>query len=118
MADSIHFQYAVYLLPSASVNDSGVSKALHTALSKYKDLAAVDEIPKEPNGMLIHAYLQNDVKNKYPPPDTNSLQYFGEGISRDQAQALQNATQALVLDFGHSKNQVWTALRIAAMVSE
>lgn len=118
IADSIHFQYAVYLLKSPVPAEDPMS-AIHEALAKkYPDLKLVDEIPKEPEAMLIRARLQKNGLKEYPPPDMKSLHYFGRGISNDQALALQKSDEVLILDFGHPKDQVWTALRAANMLVE
>jgi len=119
MADSIHFQYAVYLLPMPP-HSVDPAAALHEALvSKYKDLKLVDEITRESQAALIHARVQKNVPQEYPPPDLKSLQYFGHGISPQQAQALQKCNEAFVLEFAHPKDHVWTALRTAnALVEE
>ncbi len=48
-----------------------------------------------------------------------SFQYSGRGISQEQAQALQKSNETLILEFAHSKDHVWTALRAAnALVEE
>jgi uncharacterized protein YegJ (DUF2314 family) len=118
MAESIRFQYAVYMLPAPPAHAVDTSVVLHEVLRKYADLKPVDEIPKEPQAMLIHSYVQKNVKKEYAPPDMKSLQHFGRGISRDQAQALQDSDQALILEFGHPKKHVWTALRTATALVE
>lgn len=119
MADSIHFQYAVYLLPMPT-HSVDPAAALHDALvSKYKDLKLVDKIARESQTALIHARVQKNVPQEYPPPDLKSLQYFGRGVSPQQAQALQKCNEAFVLEFAHPKDHVWTALRTAnALVEE
>ena len=119
MADSIRFQYAVYLLPLPP-HSVDPSAALHEALvSKYSDLKLVDEIPRESQAALIHARVQKNVPQEYPPPDMKSLQYFGHDVSPEQAQALQKCNEALILEFAHPIDHVWTALRTAnALVEE
>src|ERR1039457_734028 len=118
MSDSIRFQYAVYILPSLPAHRVKAAMVLHEVLKRHPELNAADELPKEPQGMMVHAYVQDNVKKQYAPPGVKSLQYFGRGISRDQAQALQNTDKALVLDFGHPKKDVWTALRAATELVE
>jgi len=38
---------------------------------------------------------------------------FGRGLTREQAESLQNCTTALVLEFGFPKEHVWEGLRAA-----
>jgi len=118
IADSIHFQYAVFILPSPS-RPKDPLRVLHELLAtKYAELKLVDEIPEPPKAMSIRARVPKNVQKEYAPPDMNSLQYFGRGISKEQALALQNSEGALVLDFGDPKEQVWTALRSANQLVE
>jgi hypothetical protein len=48
----------------------------------------------------------------------DSLQHFGHGLTRDQAQALQRSQQALLLDFSHPSDNAWNALRAANDIVE
>jgi uncharacterized protein YegJ (DUF2314 family) len=116
MADSIRFQYAVYMLPIPAKNPSVV---LQQALAKkYAGLKLVTEIPKDPREMVASAHLQRRAQRDYSPPTMEDLQYSGEGISRQQAQALQKSKEAFVLQFAHPKENVWTALRTADLLVE
>ncbi len=117
MADLIRFQYAVYMLPGPAKNPSIV---LQDAMAKkYAGLKLVADIPKEPREMVVSAHLRKHVQQEYPPPDKESLQYFGHGLSQEQAQALQKSDEAFVLQFSHPKENVWTGLRNAnALVEE
>ncbi len=111
MADSVRFQYAVYMLP---VHTHDPATALHEALTKkYPDLKLVDETPKEPREMLVHAHMQKNVKQEYPPPTVELLQYDGHGLSRRQAERLQKSREAFILDFAHPRQNVWEALQTA-----
>ena len=117
MADSIQFQYAVYMLPIHAKNPSAV---LQEALAKkYAGLKLVAEIPTEPREMVVSAHLQKRVQQEYAPPSMESLQYFGHGLSQEQAQALQKSEEAFVLQFSHTRENVWAGLRNAnALVEE
>lgn len=118
MEDSIHFQFAVYLLRSARINSVDESKLIQASLKRFPDLIVVDEIPGAPSRMVVHSHIQKNVKREYAPPDLKSLRYSGHGISQAQAQALQNSREAIILDFAHPKNRVWIALRAASELVE
>ena len=120
MADFMGFTYAVYMLPSHSVRETQLSAVVREALAKeFTSVKLVDAIPKEPPGMVVHAYLQKNVKKEFPPPDLRSLRYFGRGISSEEAEALQNSDEAFVLEFAHPKQDVWVGLRTAnALIEE
>jgi uncharacterized protein YegJ (DUF2314 family) len=111
MTDSIRFQYAVYMLP---VTGKDPSVVLQKKLAKgFPSLKLVAELPKEPREMVVGARLRKHVQLEYAPPSLESLQYFGRGISRQQAQALQESEEAFILEFAHPKENVWTGLRSA-----
>lgn len=116
MADSIRFQYAVYMLPVHAHDPAIVLR--ETLTKKYPDLKLVEEIPKEPHFMLVHAYTQKNVQQVYAPLDLRALQYFGNGISREQARALQKSREAFILEFAHPKENVWVALQNANSLVE
>lgn len=98
MASSIHFEYAVYMLP-APRKDPWV--ALRQALHHYPSLKLVAEVPKDPQEMTVSGRVQRNVHKDYPPPDLNLLQHFGLGISQGQAQGLQKSEEAFILEFAH-----------------
>jgi uncharacterized protein YegJ (DUF2314 family) len=111
MADSIHFEYAVYMLP---VHAKDPTRILREALAKqHAGLKMVDEIPKGVREMVVSAHLQKRVQQEYAPPSLESLQYFGRGISRQQAQALQESEEAFIVEFAHPKENVWAGLHSA-----
>lgn len=117
MADSIQFEYAVYMLPTHAKNPSVVLQGLLE--KKYAGLKLVTEMSKAPQEMVLSARLQKHVREEYAPPDMESLQYSGHGLSPKQAQALQKSEEAFVLQFSHPKENVWIGLRNAnALVEE
>jgi len=113
MADSISFQYAVYLVPRRSTQNVDPLDALADVLKKFPGVKVVDEIPERSQAVLIHAYVETNVKEKLLPPGIRSLRYFGRGLTPDQARDLQSSDRALILNFGHPKEYVWTGLRTA-----
>jgi hypothetical protein len=117
MADSIQFEYAVYMLP---VHGKDPMVVLRQALAKqYANLKLIDEVPKQPGEMVVSARLKNHVQQEYAPPDMESLKYSGYGLSQEQARNLQKSEEAFVLQFSHPKENVWTGLRNAdALVEE
>jgi hypothetical protein len=118
MSESIRFQYAVYLLPMHATGTLKLPALLHDATAKYPDLTVVETIPEHPQAMLVRAYFRADVKHAYGPPDMMSLQYFGRGVSSEQAMALQDSSNAVVLEFAHPKKYVGTALHAADEFAE
>jgi uncharacterized protein YegJ (DUF2314 family) len=63
--------------------------------------------------MIVRGYAPKSVIKDYAPPSLESLQYFGRGLSSEQAHALQNSDQAFILEFAHGRKDVWNGLRTA-----
>jgi uncharacterized protein YegJ (DUF2314 family) len=54
----------------------------------------------------------------YAPPSVESLRYFGRGISKEQADALQKTEAAFILDFQYGKERVWDGMQAACALHE
>jgi uncharacterized protein YegJ (DUF2314 family) len=117
ISDVIHFEFAVYYLPTSSSNPLD---ALNKAITADKQVGfkKVSKLPKTLKGRVLMAHLENDVGTKYAPPDIDFLKYFGRGIDLAQARALQTSKQALILDFAYPKTEVWTGLKAAYQIAE
>jgi uncharacterized protein YegJ (DUF2314 family) len=118
IANSIHFEYAVYKLRARKAHTASHLVALRDVLKRYPDLKLVDDIPAEPQAMVVRAHVQRNAHQEYPPPDMKFLHYFGRGISSEQAKALQDSDEALILEFAHPKKYVWGGLRTANVLVE
>jgi len=111
MDDRISFQLAIYFLPKPTKEPTGeLDLFLHSHASGFR---RIDKIDGKSDGLAVAARMENDQINAYRPPDLKSLQYFGRGLSRDQAEALQRTESVLVLDFDYSKDHVWDGMRAA-----
>jgi uncharacterized protein YegJ (DUF2314 family) len=116
MSDSIGFQFAVYYLPKPAKDPLTV---LHEVLAaRHSKLKLVAQLPKAAQEPLLSAHMLDRVQEEYAPPDMKSLGYFGRGLTREQAQALQKSAQAYILDFGHPGAEVWPGLRTACEIAE
>ena len=119
MAGYMHFEYAVYLPPAKSKGAVDPLTVLADSLGHYPSLKLVSELPKEARTMQVQAHLNGNIRQGYVPPDLERLRYSGNGLSREQAVALQKWTRALILDFAHSRKDAWTGLKDAdRLVSE
>jgi uncharacterized protein YegJ (DUF2314 family) len=116
MSNTVAFQYAVYFLATPSKDPMAVLRA--TLRTKPTNPQLVSEPPRTLAKPVATAHLIKDVADRYPAPDLKSLQYFGRGLSRQQALALQKSEQALVMNFGHSKAHVWSGLKAATEIVE
>ncbi len=112
----IAFELAVYL-PKASK-----AKALPALRQRVKGPgmpSLVETLPKTPpTAPIVHATLLDTVQKSYRPPSLDLLQRFGRGVDLDQAQALQQAEDALVLRFAHPAQNGLLAYRAALQLAE
>lgn len=116
MEQAIRFQYAVYYLPAPTRDPvAALQMLLRTKQFRIKSVSGLPRTLGEP---LVSARLEKDVAHKYAPPDMKALQYFGRGLSREQAQALQDSREALILNFGHASAHVWSGARAATELVE
>lgn len=86
--------------------------ALQTALAQDAALPRrVESLPREASSPVLVARLNPDVQKDHRPPDLAMLQRFGRGLSREQAEALQTSTLALVVRFAHPQKGATAAYR-------
>lgn len=117
MSRFVRFELAVYLPPAQSSTRPQPMRVLTEALRDYPSLKLINDLPKEPQTMVVRANVNENVRKSYAPPSLNSLRYSGNGLSTQQAEWLQESTQALVLQFAHPQKDVWTALHAAAEIA-
>lgn len=121
MADFIRFNYSVYLLPGHSTGKQALALCNQLLQKQYNTLKLVEQIPDHPAHLqepLINAHLETNVQTNYAPPTIESLKYRGGGLSSEQEKQLQKSREALVLEFAHSKEHVWSSLLMATKLVE
>lgn len=119
LAGPIHFQFAIYYPESPPKQPMAVLKERMRGVEG--ELKLVASMRDKPDVAVVAATLNTTVQKDYRPPDLQMVQRFGQGLTRDQAEALQHADRALVLDFAHpaslSANALRRALRLAEQVA-
>ena len=101
------YQYALYLLPSA---EGAPTKTLNDLVAdQFSGFTIVDDIDGPLTAPVLIPTLVNDVGNRYTPPDLQYIGYFGHGMTREQALAVQDSEQALVIDIGYPARLTETA---------
>lgn len=117
MQDRIAFQYAVYCLPTCK---GDLMKALQAEVHEIdpKLIVLVGLPKKNPDAPAVWVHVENDVAGSYAPPDLKGLQYFGKGITHDQAVEVQGSRQAIALIFAHPKTFAWSGLKTANVLVE
>jgi uncharacterized protein YegJ (DUF2314 family) len=111
MADDMRVELAVYFLPTAPRDPLALAREL--APQPAYGFELVDALPEHPRTRSLQLVLVADVAQSYAPADARALGYFGRGISREQAQRLQQSKMALRLLFAVPRAQVWVALDAA-----
>ncbi len=71
----------------------------------------IDTLPRRIDEAVVLARLDTDAQKDYRPPSLQSLQYFGRGLTREQAIALQSSNTAFIVRFAHSQKQGMPAYR-------
>jgi uncharacterized protein YegJ (DUF2314 family) len=84
---------------------------------KFAGFMKVDKIAPPKTGKAIAAKLLTSVKTDYAPPSLESLQHFGRGLSREQAEKVQGCTTALLLDFAYPQEHVMDGMLAALQLT-
>ncbi len=95
----VFFQYAIYLLPGYEGDPVATATALIE--NNYSQFAIVESLDEPLQQPVIGLFLLNDVKQQYVAPDLQSIGYFGRGVTREQALAVQETDDALVINFAY-----------------
>jgi uncharacterized protein YegJ (DUF2314 family) len=114
--EPIAFTFAVYLTDKPSH-----SHALHALRERMKTAsmpALVATLSDKPGTPRVTAKLIATVQKTYQPPPPEQLQHFGRGLSREQADALQQTEHALLLSFAHPAAGSMPAYHAALQLAE
>jgi uncharacterized protein YegJ (DUF2314 family) len=116
MENYIQFEFALYFLPKPSKDPLA---ELDVLLKKdFAFFKRADKLEENPKQGYVAARIETDVQSKYAPPNSQSIQYFGRGLSREQGEALERSQTALVLDFAYPKKHVWDGMRSALNLTD
>jgi uncharacterized protein YegJ (DUF2314 family) len=111
VAGPIHFQFALYYPARPAMDPMTALRGRVAKLDGAPKLAATMPAPASVREALVFAnWNTTTVQKEYRPPSMDMLQRFGYGVSREEAEALQGADKALILDFAHQAPQARTAL--------
>jgi uncharacterized protein YegJ (DUF2314 family) len=102
-------EFALYLLSEPKVD---VPTQLATLLAgDFADFTVADqETPPDGTGLVRPRRVAIE---KYAPPSTQSLRYFGHGLNAEQSDRLQHASSVWVLDFNVPLSAVAHHIRLA-----
>jgi len=109
---AVGYFIGIYYLKSPEADPAKAARAL--AADKRFTLKVVEKLDKTAQSQaLLTVKLSSNVASEYAPPSTESLHYFGHGLSAEQAQGLQKSPRALILGFAHPAGQSTVGLRRA-----
>lgn len=114
--DPIRYEAAIYYLPQPTTDpEVAFRETLAQLAPQWKSIKQAD--PKRDSFVYIANRLTN-VAKEYPPPNLKSLQYFGRGLSAEQAEQLQSCAVVYVVDFVYPPAERFNALRSATTIME
>lgn len=99
-----YFQFAIYYLPTPTSDPTTEWRRLLVFAERMPRL--VNEKEETPVDSVISVKLNSGVQEEYASPGLDSIQYFGRGLSREQAVQLQDCKQAFLMNFGHPQSDV------------
>ncbi|MDH6168433.1 uncharacterized protein YegJ (DUF2314 family) [Variovorax boronicumulans] len=114
----IHFQFAIYYPTRPATDPPAALRDRLAKLDGAPKLARTMPSPASVSEAVVFAnWNTTTVQKEYRAPSMELVQRFGHGLSREQAEALQGADKALILDFAHPAPQAKTALFKATEVA-
>ncbi len=89
------FEYAVYIIDPSVTDTEKILKEI--AGDKYKFLIRLDKPRKDISFFMVKTIT--DVQKEYAPPSPEALQHFGRGLSKEQAEKMQDSSSVIMIDF-------------------
>jgi uncharacterized protein YegJ (DUF2314 family) len=118
-AGPIHFQFAIYYAKPPATDPMAVLRGRLAKLGGGPKLLRAMPTPAQASEPVLFAnWNTTTVLQDYRAPSLEMLQRFGRGLSREQAEALQKADRALVLDFAHPAQQSSAAMLKALQLAQ
>lgn len=116
LSGPIHYEFGIYYPGKPSKNPiEAAQRRLAEGSYAFKVVKRVVDAAEGPS---ITLNLTTNAQKDYSPPDESMTQRFGRGLTREQAAALQQSTQALVLDFAQPTTGTMTNLKAALVLTE
>lgn len=114
----IRFQFAIYYPKAPTADPMAALRGVLDKTAGSPKLLASLPAPSSVTAPVVFAnWNTTTVLKEYRAPDMESLQRFGRGITREQAEALQKADKALILDFAHPSQQSLAVMQKALQVT-
>lgn len=118
-AGPIHFQFAIYYAKPPTTDPRAALRSQLAKLGGGPRLLGAPPTPATATEPVVFAnWNTTTVLQDYRAPGMELLQRFGRGISKEQAEALQKADRALILDFAHPAQQSSAAMLKALQLTQ
>jgi uncharacterized protein YegJ (DUF2314 family) len=114
--ERIAYQFAIYYTPKPTKEPRGELESL--LKQKFPIFRHAQSIGGHETAPSVADRFESNPKSAYPPPDLQALQYFGRGVTRTQAEAVQKTQGVLLLDFGYANEHVWDGMRSALQLTD
>ncbi|MEL7313145.1 MAG: DUF2314 domain-containing protein [Pseudomonadota bacterium] len=113
------YEYALYALPDSDGDPKATLEAL--VKDEFSSFTIVDEVEGPPTEPLLLVTMLNDAQTSYAPPDMDYIAYAGRGLTRQQALAVQDCEDVLIVNIGYPASMTDTmfpkALELMAAVA-
>jgi uncharacterized protein YegJ (DUF2314 family) len=110
----IHYMLAIYYIDEPKKEPlPELDVLIENAAVKFK---RVDKISETPFPSVFVQFTNN--RSDFDPPSKDLLSYFGRGITKAQANDIQQAKAVLMLGFAYDKEHVWSGLRSSLTMVE
>lgn len=114
----VHFQLAIYYAKTPATDPMAALRGRLAKLGGSPKLLKAAPTPATATEPVVFAnWNTTTVLKEYRAPSMEMLQRFGRGISREQAEALQTADKALIIDFAHPAQQSSAAMQKALQLT-
>ena len=118
-AGPIHFQFAIYYAKPPATDPMAALRSRLAKLGGGPKLLAAMPTPAQATEPVVFAnWNTTTVLQDYRAPSMDMLQRFGRGLSREQAEGLQKADRALIIDFAHPAQQSSAAMLKALQLAQ
>jgi hypothetical protein len=107
----VEYQFAIYLIPDCGKDPAATVKKQAQTLLRNFNLVASTSIPAKTPSLSIKVI--NNAQTEYSPPNEQSLQYFGRGVSIEDGKKLQKSNEAIILNFSYPMDYVLSGMQEA-----
>ncbi len=95
----------IYFYPDVSnVKPSDIAK-------QFKGFELVDDLPDTVSSPYVSIAVETDFQDFIPVPDIRQISYFGRGLSKDQAESIQQTKQAAIIDVAYPESMSFEKLQ-------